>query len=288
MTRSFHHAPIDFRSMPFAIKALAIANALGFVLSQIVGGEFYRLFGLVPVSVVEQRWIWQPLTYLFIHGSFMHLLFNVFALWMFGMPVEAQWGPKEFLKYYFLCGIGAGLLSVALAPSSQFPIIGASGAIYGLLVAFAMLYPDAVIYLYFFFPVKAAHMAILFGLIEFFASATHATPGVARFAHLAGMAIGYLYIRWWWIAKIRVKGLFSGLFKGGAGLTLPKIARKASRRQEAAPAPQDMMAEVDRILDKISAHGKDSLSEEEREVLRRHSERTRPQQGQGGPGERPH
>ncbi len=274
MARSFQHAPIDFRSMPTAIKALAIANLAGFVLSQIVGGEFYRLFGLVPFHVVTDRWIWQPLTYLFIHGTFMHLLFNVFALWMFGMPVEAQWGSKEFLKFYFLCGIGAGLLSVALGPGSHYPIIGASGAVYGLLVAFAMLYPDAVIYLYFFFPVKAAHMAIIFGLIEFFASATNATPGVARFAHLAGMGIGYLYIRWWWIAKIRVTGLWSEMMKTGSSGS-GRSGRRTSRRSESAAPPADPMAEVDRILDKISAQGKDSLSEEEREVLRRHSDRER-------------
>ncbi|MBI5203251.1 MAG: rhomboid family intramembrane serine protease [Elusimicrobia bacterium] len=272
MARSFQHSPVDFRSMPTAIKALAIANAAGFLLSQIVGGEFYRLFGLVPFHVVTDRWIWQPLTYLFIHGTFMHLLFNVFALWMFGMPVEAQWGSKEFLKFYFLCGIGAGLLSVALGPGSHYPIIGASGAVYGLLVAFAMLYPDAVIYLYFFFPVKAAHMAIIFGLIEFFASATNATPGVARFAHLAGMGIGYLYIRWWWIAKIRVKGLWGELTKTG-GAARERSPRRSSRKAEAAAPASDPMAEIDRILDKISAHGKDSLSDEEKEILRRHGER---------------
>ena len=273
MSRGFHHGPIDFRSMPAAIKLLALANVVGFLLAQVVGGDFFRLFGLVPAQIVGERWVWQPLTYLFIHGSFMHLLFNVFALWMFGMPVEAQWGPKEFLKYYFLCGIGAGLLSLAMNPGSHHPIIGASGAVYGLLVAFAMLYPDAVIYLYFFFPVKASHMAILFGLIEFFASATHATPGVARFAHLGGMVIGYLYIRWWWIAKIRLKGLWGELTRVGAAA--PRTMRGLRRR---APEPRgaeaaDPMAEVDRILDKISAHGKDSLSEAEREVLRRHADK---------------
>ena len=276
MGRSFQHSPIDFRSMPAAIKALVIANVVGFILAQLVGPEFYRLFGLVPTQVVHARWVWQPFTYLFIHGSFMHLLFNLFALWMFGMPVEAQWGARQFTKYFFLCGIGAGLLSVALKPDSAYPIIGASGAVYGLLVAFAMLYPDAVIYLYFFFPVKAAHMAILFGLIEFFASATNSTPGVARFAHLAGMLIGYLYIRWWWIAKIRVAGFWSELVGGVGRIAHPVPYRGPGRRSRDQRAPEgDPMEEVDRILDKISALGKDSLSEEEREVLRRHAEHER-------------
>ena len=280
MARSFQHSPLDFRAMPGAIKALVVANVVGFLLAQIVGGEFYRLFGLVPARVVHDRWVWQPLTYLFIHGSFMHLLFNLFALWMFGMPVEAQWGAKEFIKYFLVCGIGAGLLSVALAPGSNAPIIGASGAVYGLLVAFAMLYPDAVIYLYFFFPVKAAHMAILFGLIEFFASATNATPGVARFAHLAGMLIGYLYIRWWWIARVRLKGLASGLAGGIGRIAHPPPARRPGRAARTQPSSEpESMEEVDRILDKISALGKDSLSEAEREVLRQHADRERQKRG---------
>ena len=273
--RTFSHEPISFRQMPPAIKTLIIANAAVFALSYIVGGHFRDIFGLVPQHVIGDRWFWQPVTYLFLHGGFMHLRFNLFALWMFGMPVEAQWGKTEFLKYYFLCGLGAAAASIAMAPHSSVPVIGASGSVYGMLVAFAMLYPDAVVYLYFLIPVKAAHMAILFGLIEFFAGAAGSNPGVARFAHLGGMVTGYLYIRWWWVLKLRAKAFYQGLALGKAPQRSPRRRAPDLARNERAKA-ETQMVEVDRILDKILVSGLESLTEDERAVMRRYSDKTIP------------
>ncbi len=271
--RVFSHEPIGFNRMLPAVRALVIANIAVFLLSYIVGGKFYDLFGLVPEHVLQDRWVWQPVTYLFIHGNFMHLLFNLFAMWMFGMPAEGQWGQWEFLRYFFICGLGAAAASIALAPHSPIPVIGASGPIYGLLVAYAMLFPDAVVYLYFLIPVKAAHMAILFGFIEFFAGTTGATPGVARFAHLGGMITGYLYLRWWWIAKIKLKGLWGRL--GGRVPALPRLSsrRPIPARRPEVPVEDASMSEIDRILDKILVSGLDSLTEDERAVMRRYSDR---------------
>ncbi len=268
--RTFGHEPLDFRRMPPAIQFLVAANVAVFALSWLVGDQFYQLFGLVPKHVLLDRWVWQPVTYLFIHGGFFHLLFNLFALWMFGMPVESQWGGREFMKYYLICGLGAAAATLLLTPASTAPVIGASGPVYGLLVAFAMLYPDAVIYLYFLIPVRAAHMAILFGLIEFFAGATAATPGVARFAHLGGMVTGYLYIRWWWVWKLKLKTFFGGL--AGERLAPPRARRAVKASAE---AEGDPMAEVDRILDKILVSGLDSLTEEEKAVMRKYSDKTK-------------
>jgi membrane associated rhomboid family serine protease len=278
VTRIFRHDPIDFSAMPPAIRGLLIANVLGFVVAKLVGNQIYDLFGLVPQHLIFDRWVWQPITYLFIHGNIWHLIFNLFALWMFGMPVEAQWGEKEFLKYYFLCGLGAALTSTLLGVHSTVPVIGASGPVYGLLVAFAMLYPDAVVYLYFLIPVKAAHMAILFGALEFFAGATGATPGIARFAHLGGMVTGYFYIRWWWVWKVNAKSAAKGLFQRDAE-EVP--ARPAPRRvvrtaTETLEKTDDSMVEVDRILDKILASGLESLTEDEREVMKKYSQRNKP------------
>lgn len=270
MSRTFGHGPFSFAAMSPVLRGIIVANAALFLLSLIVGGQFIELFGLVPAKVLGERWVWQPVTYLFIHGNFLHLLFNLFALWMFGMHVESQWGSREFLKYYLLCGVGAGLCNVLAAPGSMHPVIGSSGAIYGLLVAFAMLYPEAVIYLYFFFPLKAKHFALLCGLIEFFAGASQATPGVARLAHLSGMLIGYFYIRWWWIVKIRAKALFGRLSPE------PRPARRAEGRPSAA---RDAASEIDRILDKILAQGEGSLTEDERETLRRQAKDGK---GEGG------
>lgn len=266
---------MNFGRMPPAIRLLITANIAVFVLSYVVGGKFYDLFGLVSEHVLADRWVWQLVTYLFIHGSFFHLLFNLFALWMFGMPVERQYGQKGFLKYYFICGLGAAAASVALSPHSTIPVIGASGSVYGLLVAFAMLYPDAVVYLYFLIPVRAAHMAILFGLIEFFAGATSATPGVARFAHLGGMVTGYLYIRWWNTIKLRSKALWRGRIWEEPTFFSPP--RRQTRKSLSPPPPQEAadMDEVDRVLDKILVSGIESLTAEEREIMRRYSERMR-------------
>ncbi|MDD5301861.1 MAG: rhomboid family intramembrane serine protease [Elusimicrobia bacterium] len=275
MSRIFRHDPINFRSLPPAIRGLMIANVVGFIVGLIVP-DMHNLFGLVPQQVIFQRWIWQPVTYLFLHGNIWHLVFNLFALWMFGMPVEAQWGERDFLKYYFLCGLGAAAAHLAMGPHSTIPVIGASGAVYGLLVAFAMLYPDAVVYLYFLIPIKAAHMAILFGAIEFFAGATGSTPGVARFAHLGGMLTGYLYIRWWWVAKIQLKALWRRATSAEPeDEPAPRpVARRAAKPK--APAPDSDMAEVDRILDKILSDGLESLTDDERGIMHRYSERNRP------------
>lgn len=270
--RSFSHEPINFKSMPPAIKGLIISNVVMFLFSNLVGPQFFDLFGLVSKHVIADRWWWQVGTYLFIHGNFMHLLFNLFALWMFGMPVESQWGGLEFLKYYFICGLGAAAASLAINPHSLSPVIGASGSVYGLLVAFAMLYPDAVVYLYFLIPVSAKHMAILFGLIEFFAGAAGATPGIARFAHLGGMVTGYVYIRWWWIIKIKSKAAFKDMTGNPQIGIKPRSARPASL--PGSPLDFDgSMEEIDRILDKILATGMDSLTDDERAIMKRYSEK---------------
>lgn len=275
MSRIFRHDPVDFRNLPPAIRLLMIANIAGFLIGMVVP-DMHSLFGLVPQQVISQRWIWQPFTYLFLHGNLWHLIFNLFALWMFGMPVEAQWGEKDFLKYYFLCGLGAAFAHLAMAPHSPIPVIGASGSVYGLLVAFAMLYPDAVVYLYFLIPIKAAHMAILFGAIEFFAGATGTTPGVARFAHLGGMLTGYLYIRWWWVAQIQLKAFWRRATSSDSDdEPAPRSVPRRSAKPAAKPAYDDM-AEVDRILDKILDDGLESLTDEERGIMHRYSERNKP------------
>lgn len=272
----FSHEPLNFYRLPPAIKTLIVAMVLVWVVSAIVGPNFYDMFGLVPVHVLRDRWVWQPFSYLFVHGGLMHLLFNLFALWMFGLPVESQWGDWEFVKFFFICGLGAAAAQMALDPHSMTPIIGCSGPVYGLLVAFAMLYPDAVVYLYFFIPIKASHMAILFGLIEFFAGTAGATPGVARFAHLGGMVTGYVYIRWWWVIKVKARGLWRKV-TAQAVAAAPRVARRPTAQAEPQPTPEEraqaQMAEVDRILDKILVSGLDSLTDEEKAIMRKYSGR---------------
>jgi membrane associated rhomboid family serine protease len=136
---------------------------------------------------------------MFMHGSISHIFFNLFALWMFGMPLEQRFGTSRFMLYYFLTGIGAGLLQLFVSDSI---VIGASGAVYGILLAFGMMYPNRYIYLLFpHIPMKAKYFVIFFGAIELFSGVTGLNTGVAHFAHLGGMVVGFILLKLW-----RVKG----------------------------------------------------------------------------------
>ena len=136
------------------VKYLVIANLVIYVWQSFAGAQkIIQIFGLTPAYVIGELFLWQLVTYLFLHGDFFHILFNMFALWMFGSELERAWGSKEFLKFYLVTGVGAGLFSVALEPGSLIPTIGASGSVYGILMAYGMMFPERYIYLYFLFPV---------------------------------------------------------------------------------------------------------------------------------------
>ena len=138
------------------VKFLLIVNVVVFILIELSGQKslLFRTFGLVPSLVWSKFKIWQLFTYLFIHGGIFHIFFNMFVLWMFGKDLESQWGKMEFLLFYFVCGIGAGLITVLFSVNSTVPIVGASGAIYGLLLAYGFTYPNHMVYLYGLFPLK--------------------------------------------------------------------------------------------------------------------------------------
>lgn len=158
----------------------------------------YLYLGLQPFAVVHRLYLWQPFTYLFLHGGFFHILFNMFALWMFGPDLEMLWGESKFLKFYFLTGVGAGLFDVVLSSffGSPFAItIGCSGAIYGLLLAYGLTFPDRPIFLWFIIPIKAKWFVVIIGAIEFFSEITGPGSGIAHLAHLGGMLIAFLYLR---------------------------------------------------------------------------------------------
>jgi membrane associated rhomboid family serine protease len=150
--------------------------------------------GLVPILVWKKGFVWQLFTYIFLHGDIPHLLFNLLGLWMFGGELESYWGSPKFVRYFFFCGIGAAVCTVLFSPYQFIPVIGASGAIYGILLAFGWLFPNRPIYLYFLFPIPAKYFVILFGLIEFFSSLRGTGGGVAHLTHLGGLLFGLLYM----------------------------------------------------------------------------------------------
>ncbi len=153
---------------------------------------FHYLFALHPVLVRSHYFVWQLGTYIFLHGDLFHIFFNLFSLWMFGGELENYWGSKKFLFYFFYCGIGAGIVTVLFSSN---PVIGASGAIFGLLLAFGWLFPNRPILLLFFpVPIPAKYMVILFGFIELYSSRGGAGGGIAHLTHLGGLLFGILYM----------------------------------------------------------------------------------------------
>lgn len=258
----FSFSPVGGTSFRGAVRGLIIANMAVFLIQMLFGRQFEKLFGLVPALVFQKLMIWQIFTYMFLHGGVFHLLFNMFLIWMFGRSIESQWGTAAFLKYYFLTGLGAALLTLVFTPTAAIPTIGASGAVYGLMVAFAMINPHATIYLYMLIPVTARQMVIILAVIEFFASASGTPDGVARFAHLGGMLFGYLYLKFGDRLRINMRYLFKGGFK--------KTPFGKSRRPRTV---SDITDEVNKILDKILVKGPGSLTKEEEEIMRRYSKR---------------
>ncbi len=180
---------------PPGVKWLLISNTAIFLLTYLFGMPL--ILALVPVTVVHNFTIWQLVTYLFLHGGITHILFNMLALWMFGTPLEQEWGTRRFLKYYFYCGIAAGVCDVtvnALLGHWNTHTIGASGAIFGLLLAFGVLWPNQTILMSFLFPIKAKYMVMIYAAIELLLSIGPNT-GVSSVAHLGGMAFGFLYLK---------------------------------------------------------------------------------------------
>ena len=168
-------APMLFGSLPKATKALIYICAGVFVLELFLKDYLIYYFGLIPLRVIDSFWIWQTVTYIFLHGGFWHFFFNILMLWIFGRIIESALGTKEFLFYFFMCGIGAGIISIIFSFGSPRPIIGASGAIYGLMVGFAILYPKQIVYLYFLLPVKAWQMVAMLVVMELAMSFSNAS-----------------------------------------------------------------------------------------------------------------
>lgn len=254
------------------IKALLIANITVYLMSYLSQGADYtlvRFFGLVPAKALPQLHLWQFFSYMFLHGSFWHLAFNMFALWMFGSEIESLWGRRVFLQYYFFCGLGGGLTYALTSWGSPIPLVGASGAVFGILLAYGLMFPNRRILLYFIFPIKAKYFVLILGLMELFFARQQQMDGIGHYAHLGGMMFGYIF-------------LMAGLRRSNKPLGLGKLSsiwrrwRARSRLRVVRPdegkrSGSENRQRVDEILEKISREGLDSLTDEEQEILRRAS-----------------
>jgi membrane associated rhomboid family serine protease len=210
----------NYGYFPTGVKWLLISNAAMFLLMWLGGSAYrgdFRLLGLMPQTVVHNYTVWQFVTYLFLHADIWHLLFNMLSLWMFGTMLERDWGTRQFLKYYFLCGIGAGICDVVvnLALNNNTRTIGASGAIYGLLLAYGVLYPNQTVLMNFLFPIKAKYMVMIYGAIALLT--LRENTGVSNLAHLGGMIFGFVYLK----TRLRLR-----LVSAGSGFSLENLHRR--------------------------------------------------------------
>lgn len=296
-----------FAFFPPVIKYLLITNIAVFLLQNFIfaslsaGGEnlaylFFKYFALQPISsdslhsspIIGPFMPWQLFTYMFMHGGFWHLFLNMFALWMFGMELENIWGSKKFLMYYMLCGVGAGLANLFLSPlfsAVQAPTVGASGSIYGILVAFGMMFPNRPIFIYFLFPIKAKYFVVIYMLIELFSVGSNS--GIAHIAHLGGGLVGFFYI--WITNNTNISNMFrfpdkprpkqqktssSNVYKskyyekyntGSESDDVSDVDYYEEKNQT--DEEKALQEKIDEILDKISKDGYKSLTEEEKRIL---------------------
>ena len=281
-----------FQFFPPVIKWLLITNTAVFLLLS-VGGRMFTL-DMMPLEIVFNYYLglmplghgfylWQLLTYQFMHANFTHLLYNMFALWMFGMEVEHVWGSRRFLGFYLLCGVAAGISQLIMAPlleptsvvsvtGAGIPTVGASGAVYAVLVAFAMMFPDRYIFIYFLLPIKAKYF--IFGMIALGIMSIGDQSAVANLAHLGGAAAGFVYVIY-----LSRHYPFQGTVEGiGRWMNSRRKRREEPDRdvvdakvfdiKETPKTEQELnQMKIDEILDKISRGGYQSLTEEEKKIL---------------------
>ncbi|MFB6357076.1 MAG: rhomboid family intramembrane serine protease [bacterium] len=257
------------QSTPPVVRVLLIINGIVWGLQLL--NMFVRIFpmehylGLVPLWAAKYGFLWQFITYQFLHSPvfIFHILFNMLMLWMFGSELERQWGGAGFLQFYLICGIGAGGVQVAtslMAGTGTKPTIGASGAILGLLGAFAMMWPDRMLYFFGLIPIRAKWAVFGIALISLYFGIQPGKGMVAHMAHLGGLLTGVLYVwklnpRWSIWDSIR------------RGLKKREREKKKQQWEQQQQKREEMQEEADRILDKMQEVGWGNLTEEEQQRI---------------------
>jgi membrane associated rhomboid family serine protease len=236
------------------VNKLIVANVLVFLLSAIFPVQLLNIFALTPRDVVQKFFFWQLLTYMFLHGSFFHIFFNMLMTWFMGNTLESVWGGQKLLKYYLTCGLGGALFFMIFNFNSI--VIGASAAVFGLYLAYAILFPNNYVYIYFLFPIRAKYFVTFIALVQL-AYGIRGPSGIAYFAHLGGMVAGLFFFRKeimntrFWRKTSRWWGSYQ------------QTRREEWEGQES--------AKIDSILDKIASKGYENLSSTEKRILENYS-----------------
>jgi len=236
-------------------------------------------FGFSPATVLRHPW--SPLTYMFVHGGFLHVFFNMIGVFFLGPPLERAWGSREFIRFYLVSGLGAALFSFFLIGLVGTPlVIGASGALFGLLLAFALKWPNAPIYIWGIFPLRAKWFVAILGLLSLTEMARGGGGNVAYWTHLGGLLSAFLYLRWGdravaLAARIPVRRKRVEVVRPSGRRAAKAGSARFPGTGRRRPVDSDSLDEVDRILDKIRADGIETLSDEERAFLDEMSRRYR-------------
>ena len=261
----FNPAEVAYKPQLFtdAIKILVSVNFCIYILQSVSGKEdvFFRLFGLVPSTFVADLMLWQPFTYMFLHAPFYssvgisHILLNMLGLWVFGRELEQAWGKTKFLRYYFIIGIGSGLITYFFQMNSDNPVIGASGAVYGILLAYGVSYPNRMLYIWGLIPVRSLWLVIIMGSIAFFGLLGNA-DGISHVTHISGMLIGYVLLKKNW----RWRDIWFTIRK-------KIIEFQVQRYEEKSIKKKMLQKDIDLILEKIQKVGFIGLSDKEKSKL---------------------
>lgn len=246
-----------------AIKILISINFVIYVLQSLAGKEdiFFRLFGLVPNVFISELMLWQPFTYMFFHAPYYssvgisHILLNMLGLWVFGRELEQAWGKNKFLKYYFLTGIGSGLITYLFQINSDNPVIGASGAVYGILLAYGISFPNRMLYIWGLIPVRSIWLVVIMGSIAFFGLLGRA-DGISHVTHISGMFIGYILLKKKW----QLSDIMFAMRKKA-------VEFQVQRKEDRTIKKKYINKDIDIILEKIKEVGFSGLSNEEQSKL---------------------
>ena len=261
----FNPAEVAYKPQLFtdAIKILVSVNFGIYILQSVSGKEdvFFRLFGLVPSTFISDLMLWQPFTYMFFHAPFYssvgisHILLNMLGLWVFGRELEQAWGKTKFLRYYFTTGIGSGLITYFFQIGSDNPVIGASGAVYGILLAYGVSYPNRMLYIWGLIPVRSLWLVIIMGSIAFFGLLGN-SDGISHVTHISGMLIGYVLLKKNW----RWRDIWFAIRK-------KTIEFQVQRYEEKSIKKKMLQKDIDVILEKIQKVGFIGLSDKEQSKL---------------------
>jgi membrane associated rhomboid family serine protease len=249
------------------VQRLLIANGVIFVVSHMLYPPLQWQFAFVPGLTLVRPWT--ILTYMFMHGGFWHLFFNMIGLFFFGPPLEARWGSTEFIKFYLFCGLGGAAFSFLFA--FNYPVVGASAAVYGIMLAFAMNWPNMPIYIWGILPIPAKYLVGVLVVMSLLSAFGDTASNIAHFAHIGGFVFALIYMKLlsgagsgWGSLRRRLDRRRLSVVRGDDDTRPQPTPRQPEKRRN--PDPR-LLDELDRVLEKISTQGMSSLSAEERRLL---------------------